>query len=111
VVGILYILPKQILMIHFVRAMAHDKFKYPNSHAFVPEQFLNDDGSLKPNDSSIEHIAFGFSRRMCVGRHFANTSVWSVMANVLAVFDILRPLDENGVDIPVKPRFSTGSVV
>ncbi|KAF8549589.1 cytochrome P450 [Imleria badia] len=85
-------------------AMAHDESKYPNPHAFIPERFLNDDGSLKPN--GIEHIAYGFGRRMCVGRHFADTSVWSVMAKVLAAFKILRPLDENGVEIPVEPRFS-----
>ncbi|KAG6377458.1 cytochrome P450-like protein [Boletus reticuloceps] len=86
--------------------MAHDETRYPNPHSFIPERFLNDDGSLKPND--IEHIAFGFGRRICVGRHFADTSVWAVIANVLAVFKILRPLDENGVELPVEPKFTTG---
>jgi cytochrome P450 len=84
--------------------MAHDESRYPNPHAFMPERFLNDDGSLKPSD--IEHIAFGFGRRICVGRHFADTSIWSVMAKVLAVFKFLPPLDENGVEIPVEPRFT-----
>jgi cytochrome P450 len=96
-------------MIPFTRAMAHDESRYPNSHTFIPERFLNDDGSLKPND--VEHIAFGFGRRICVGRHFADTSVWSVMAKVLAVFKILRPLGENGVEIPVEPRFAGGALV
>ena len=72
----------------------------------MPERFLDDDGSLKPND--IEHIAFGFGRRICVGRHFADTSVWMVMAKVLAVFKILKPLDENGVEMEVEPKFSSG---
>ena len=93
----------------FARSMAHDDSMYPNSHAFLPERFLNDDGSLKPNN--IEHIAFGFGRRACVGRHFADTTVWTVIARFLAVFMILRPLDENGVEIPVEPRFSSGVVV
>ena len=91
------------------RSMAHDESRFPNPHAFVPERFLNDDGSLKPND--MEHIAFGFGRRICVGRHFADTSVWGVIAKVLAMFEILKPLDENGVEIPVEARFSTGSAV
>ena len=34
-----------------------------------------------------------------------------VIAKVLAVFKILRSLDENGVEIPVEPRFSSGVVV
>ena len=76
---------------------------------FIPERFINEDGSLKPND--VEHIAYGFGRRMCVGRHFADTSVWSVMAKVLAVFKILRPLDENGAEIQVEAKFAGGNAV
>lgn len=93
-------------MIGFARSMAHDESRYPNPHTFIPERFLNDDGSLKPND--IEHLAFGFGRRICVGRHFADTAVWSVIVTFLSVFKILKPLDENGVEIPVEPRFSSG---
>lgn len=86
--------------------MAHDESRYPNPDTFIPERFLNEDGPLKPNDT--QHIAFGFGRRMCVGSHFANTSVWEAIAKVLAVFKILKALDEDGVEIPVEPRFSTG---
>ena len=89
--------------------MAHNESKYPNPHAFIPERFLDDDGTLKPNE--IENIAFGFGRRICVGRHFADTSVWSVIAGVLAMFKILKSLDENGVEIAVEPRFSSGFVM
>ncbi|KAF8137467.1 cytochrome P450 [Boletus edulis] len=64
---------------------------YLNLHSFIPERLLNDDGSLKYNDT--KHIAFGFGR---------------LIANVLAVFKILRPLDENGVEMPVEPKFTTG---
>jgi len=102
-------IPKGAILIANLWAMSNDESRYPNPHAFIPERFLNDDGSLKPDN--VEHIAFGFGRRMCVGRHFADTSLWSVMAKVLAVFKILRPLDENGVDIPVEPLFSGGNTV
>ena len=108
-VCVLYTLSNLTLTIRFARAMGHDESRYPKPHEFIPERFLNDDGSLKPNDT--EHIAFGFGRRICAGRHFADTSVWSVIAKVLAVFKILRPLDENGVEIPVEPRFSSGITV
>ena len=103
------ILSHLIIMIRFSRAMAHDESKFPDPHAFIPERFLNDDGSLKPND--VENIAFGFGRRICVGRHFADTSLWSVMAKVLAVFKIMGPLDENGVEVPVEPRFAGGNAM
>lgn len=91
------------------RAMSRDERRYPNPHAFNPERFFNDDGSLKPND--VLHIAYGFGRRMCVGRHFADTSVWSTIAKVLAVFQISKPLDENGVEITVEPKFTSALAV
>ena len=63
------------------------------------------------NPVTSENILFGFGRRNCVGRHFADTSVGSVIAKVLAVFTTLRPLDENGVEIPVEPKFSCGAAM
>ncbi|KAF8551312.1 cytochrome P450 [Imleria badia] len=102
-------IPKGAFVIANLWSMAHDETRYPNAHAFIPERFLNDDGSLKPNDTT--HIAFGFGRRICVGRHFGDTTVWTAIAKVLAVFKILRPLDENGVEMPVEPRFSSGIVI
>ncbi|KAI9567602.1 cytochrome P450 [Boletus coccyginus] len=102
-------IPKGAIVITNLWGMAHDESRYPDPDAFIPERFLNDDGSLKPND--VGHIMYGFGRRICVGRHFADTSVWSVIAKVLAVFKILGPLDENGVKIPVEPRFTTGNVI
>lgn len=88
--------------------MTHDEAKYPSSHKFIPERFLKDDGTLKPDD--VENVVFGFGRRICVGRHFADASVWSVIVKILAAFTIEKARDENGVEIPVEPRFSTGVI-
>ncbi|KAF8123434.1 cytochrome P450 [Boletus edulis] len=104
-----YHIPKGTLLLANLWSMAHDESRYPNADTFIPERFLNDDGSLKPDDT--EHIKFGFGRRICVGRHFADTSVWAVIAKVLAAYKILKPLDEHGVEIPVEPVFSAGIVV
>lgn len=90
----------------FARSMAHNESKYPNPHEFIPARFLNDDGTLNHDD--VENIAFGFGRRICVGRYFVDTSVWSVAVKLLATFTIEKARDENGVDIPVEPRFSNG---
>ncbi|KAF8440327.1 cytochrome P450 [Boletus edulis BED1] len=104
-----YRIPKVYDVDIFARSMAHDESRYPNPHAFIPERFLNDDGSLKPDTTG--YFTFGFGRRMCVGRHFADASLWVAIAKVLAVFKILRTLDEHGMEIPVEPKFSTGIAV
>ena len=86
--------------------MAHDESKYPNPELFTPERFLNNDGSLRPN--TTDNITFGFGRRMCVGKNFADLSVWNVIDKFLAVFNILKPLDENGVGIHMEAKFTSG---
>ena len=96
-------------MTRFARAMAHDESKYPNADKFIPERFINDDGSLRPNN--IENVMFGFGRRMCVGKYFADASIWILVANFLAVFKILKPLDEDGEEIPVEAKFASGLAV
>ncbi|KAI9571602.1 cytochrome P450 [Boletus coccyginus] len=102
-------IPKGAIVMTNLWSMTHDESKYPNPYAFLPERFLNDDGSLKLDDG--ENVAFGFGRRICVGRHFADTSAWSVISKVLATFTISKALDENGVEIPVEPKFCGAAAV
>ena len=37
-----------------------------------------------------------FGRRICPGRYFIDASLWLLMSNILAVFDIGPPLDSFG---------------
>ena len=44
-------------------------------------------------------------------RYFAQTSVWCIMANMVATLDISRAVDEHGVEIvPDATKFDTGFV-
>jgi cytochrome P450 len=104
-----YHIPKGTLIISNLWSMAHNESKYPRPFEFLPERFLNNDGTLKPDDT--QNIAFGFGRRMCVGRHFADTSVWSAIATILAVFTLSAPRDAHGREVPVVPKFTSGVVV
>ncbi|KAG1878296.1 cytochrome P450 [Suillus subluteus] len=82
-----YFIPKGL-------AMTHDATKYPN--------FSKTTGSL---NSDTMRISFGWGRRICVGRHLVDASLWIAMANFLAL------LDEHGMEIPVVPKFTNGFTV
>lgn len=39
--------------------------------------------------------------RVCPGGHFALNTFWALAASMIAVFDFLKPLDENGVEYDI----------
>ncbi|KAF9223709.1 cytochrome P450 [Gyrodon lividus] len=87
--------------------MLRDEAKYPKATEFIPERFFKEDGKL--DDDSIA-LAFGFGRRVCVGRHFADASVWIAIVHLLAAFKFMKPLDENGDEKYPDPEWSTGLI-
>ncbi|KAF9235569.1 cytochrome P450 [Melanogaster broomeanus] len=101
-----YLIPKDATILANLWSMGHNESKFPNPHEFNPDRFINDDGTLKPVD--IRNIVFGFGRRICVGRHFADVSLWSVMSKVLSVYKLSKPRDANGKEVRVEARFSNG---
>lgn len=64
---------------------------------FKPERFLEQDGH--PPEPDPHSLAFGFGRRICPGRLLADTSLYLSIALSLAVFNIGKPLDENGKEV------------
>ncbi|KAF9054743.1 cytochrome P450 [Panaeolus papilionaceus] len=61
------------------RAMGLDEQRFgPDTHAFNPERFLNEDRNLNDKDRIL---AYGFGKRVCVGKHIASSTVTSVCAN------------------------------
>lgn len=103
-----YSIPKGIVIFKNTWAMTHDETKYPSPDEFKPERFLYDDASLT---SDTMTLGFGWGRRMCVGRHVADASLWIAMASFLAVFSIHEAVDDQGMDIPVIPKFSAGLAI
>ncbi|KAM5539491.1 hypothetical protein V8D89_006943 [Ganoderma adspersum] len=89
------------------RAILHDPEAYPEPARFLPERFLKD-GKLNPDVRDPATVAFGFGRRICPGRHFAEASLFINIARVLHVFAIGPPLDECGEVIRVEPKMKDG---
>ncbi|KAL5520722.1 hypothetical protein ACEPAF_2724 [Sanghuangporus sanghuang] len=78
-------------------AILRDPKRYPEPEKFIPDRWLPSPGKECPLDPN--KVAFGFGRRICPGRFFAENSVFIGIASILAVFNIERALDENGVPI------------
>ncbi|KAJ3711624.1 cytochrome P450 [Lentinula guzmanii] len=83
-----------------VLSLNHDSELYGHdAEHFNPGRFLDADGKLK---SSIEdtrdegHFSYGFGKRICVGRHVANNSLFIHIAYLLWAFNIVAEVDSNG---------------
>ncbi|KAI0651028.1 cytochrome P450 [Trametes meyenii] len=91
-----YHLPAGSIVVGNSWAILHDEKTFPDPEAFIPERFLNPNGSLRTEMRDAESAAFGFGRRICPGRHLACSSIWIAIASVLSTFTLSKPVDEDG---------------
>ena len=77
---------------------------FPQPDIFKPERFLDtSDLRLKSFD-----LPYGFGRRVCVGRHLAEASVWIVVATMLATMNIEKAVDAEGKEITPEVELTNG---
>ncbi|KAM5539706.1 hypothetical protein V8D89_006519 [Ganoderma adspersum] len=91
-----YRIPKGSLIFPSSWAISRDPQMYPDPDSFIPERFLRD-GALNPDVLDPRLYAFGHGRRICPGRHFAETSLFLTIASVLHTFTIKPRCDASGV--------------
>ncbi|KAG1845251.1 cytochrome P450 [Suillus tomentosus] len=72
--------------------MARNPDKYPNPTRFIPERHMSKVVTEEPSIHGPDDIsfAFGFGRRICVGRHVADASLFAAVVNILTVFRLER---------------------
>ncbi|KAJ7252453.1 cytochrome P450 [Mycena rebaudengoi] len=89
-----YRIPAGSIIVPNTWAMLYDEIAYPDPHKFNPDRFLLN-GRLNPavRDPSL---VFGFGRRVCPGRHMAQSTLWITVASLLAVFNITKAIGEDG---------------
>lgn len=81
------------------RAITRNEELYPEPERFNPERFrgkMNSEAALQ-----VDSI-FGFGRRVCPGKVFAEANVWLLMANIVATMNIETAVDEVGQ--PITPN-------
>ncbi|KAG2062633.1 cytochrome P450, partial [Suillus decipiens] len=90
-----HFIPKGATVMANTWAMARNPEKYPNPKMFIPERHMSK-VTTEAEEPSAHHgrdeisYAFGFGRRVCVGRHVADASLFAAIVNILAVFQIER---------------------
>ncbi|KAI0754760.1 cytochrome P450 [Daedaleopsis nitida] len=104
-----HFIPKGSVVLVNAWSMLHDEEEYPEPERFIPERFLQD-GKLRSDIRDPATIAFGFGRRICPGRYFAEATLFIYIASVLLTFDIKPPVDENGQPIRIDVNVSSGLV-
>ncbi|KIJ42382.1 hypothetical protein M422DRAFT_171145 [Sphaerobolus stellatus SS14] len=97
-----YLIPRGATIMSNIWAMAHDPTKYSDPELFKPERFLTSEGTLN-DDNTI--LTFGFGRRICIGRHAADSTIWATIACVLAVFNFSYAV-ENGDPVPISGEYT-----
>ncbi|KAF9459021.1 cytochrome P450 [Collybia nuda] len=98
-----YFIPKGSTIMSNIWAITRDEEKYPDPDSFNPDRFFTADGELN-EDNTI--LTFGFGRRLCIGRHAADASVWATIVSVLAVFNFENEKDSHGNVIPIEGKYT-----
>ncbi|KAK1228114.1 hypothetical protein PQX77_008849 [Marasmius sp. AFHP31] len=86
-------IPKGAVVVANLRGMSIDEDVYSNPEAFDPSRFLpKPEGKGEPHFTAV----WGFGRRMCPGRHFADLAIWHAIACTLATLEVVPKTDEMG---------------
>ncbi|EJF55960.1 cytochrome P450 [Dichomitus squalens LYAD-421 SS1] len=93
-----FCIPKRSAMVFNIWAYTQDPRLYPDPQAYKPERYLRD-GKIDPDVQDPAGIAFGYGRRICPGRHFAEASLFAVVSKLLHTMSIEPPRDESGQPI------------
>ncbi|KZV60974.1 cytochrome P450 [Peniophora sp. CONT] len=107
-----HFIPKGTIVIANVWELNRDPEIYgSDAHHFNPARHIDEKGEVMagPADTKEEsHFTFGFGRRICVGRHVANNSLFIDIAICLWAFSLVK---EKGKELDVDGFVEDGLVV
>ncbi|CUA67994.1 O-methylsterigmatocystin oxidoreductase [Rhizoctonia solani] len=86
-----YLIPRGAIVIGNVWAIGRNESVYHEPEQFDPDRFLDPQVPKPPT--------FGFGRRSCPGVHLAESTLFIMIATMLALFDIRPVKDDKGDDI------------
>ena len=89
--------------------MTRNEVMYPSPNTFDPERFFGPDKMASEACQQVDAV-FGFGRRICPGRFFAEANIWILMTNLIATMNISKAVDETGKEVGAPPEY-VGSFV
>ncbi|PPQ90149.1 hypothetical protein CVT25_012460 [Psilocybe cyanescens] len=88
--------PKGTLVFGNIWAMMRNETMYPDPDSFIPERFMEKLSPELEKKRNPKNFAFGFGRRQCPGMNLVDSSVWLLMASMLATLDVSKAVDGHG---------------
>ncbi|TCD68003.1 hypothetical protein EIP91_011672 [Steccherinum ochraceum] len=97
------------ILVNFWGMLQNDEV-YPEPDKFKPERWV--DKSLH-GDKDVDPLefAFGFGRRLCPGKYMAQELVFTVIATILATFNICKAKDADENEITPIAEYTHGSII
>ncbi|EJD42958.1 cytochrome P450 [Auricularia subglabra TFB-10046 SS5] len=92
-------IPKGSTIMPNIWSIFRNEELYTDPNEFRPERYLRDGVLNFESVTDPRLLLFGFGRRICPGRHFADAAAWTTIATVLACFNIAPIKDENGANV------------
>ncbi|KAI1775377.1 putative cytochrome P450 oxidoreductase OrdA-like protein [Hypoxylon cercidicola] len=102
-----YFIPKDSTLLTNLWHFTHDPEIYRDPTVFKPERYLAQNGSEPEPDP--HGLVFGFGRRICPGQVLADKTLYLNIAQVLAVFNISKHV-ENGREIEPSLHLEPGVI-
>ncbi|KAK8028131.1 cytochrome P450 [Apiospora marii] len=112
-----YKIPKNASMVTNVWGIHRDPKRYAHPDIFDPTRYLGDDqiaaeAAANPDVSKRDHFVFGSGRRICVGMHTAERSLFLAMSRILWALRVEKAVGPDGREITPDPaRLSQGFLV
>ena len=91
-----HLIPKGSYLLPSLWWFMHDPKNYHEPLQFKPERYYE-----PYNETDSAEFAFGYGRRSCAGRYFADNSVFLIVSRLLYLFDFKKARDASGNEIPV----------
>ncbi|KAH9834630.1 cytochrome P450 [Rhodofomes roseus] len=102
-----YIIPRGSTVLGNIWAMTHDEETYSDPSIFRPERFLNMKAEVMET-ADPRAAVFGFGRRICPGRYFADTNIFMAVTSIVATLNIAKARDSTGKEIVPSIEFCSG---